>query len=316
MTEFYLVTAEEQDKRIDQFIAEKLKISRAKAQDLIDKGYIKVNGLIKNKSYRLKIDDRIDIFQFNFNKKQELTELIPQNIPISVLYRDEYLIAISKPPGMVVYPCIGHPDGTVINAIAYIAGKLANVGGPLRPGIVHRLDKDTSGAMIIALDDTAYWRLVEMFKNREVRKEYIALVFGKLRDSGKITSPIGRATHDRKKMTTKSKISKEAITEWKVIKTYNNCSLVNVRIITGRTHQIRVHFSSIGNPVLGDQVYGKKTKLDLKTGKLIIPRQMLHSFRLELIHPITKRNIKIEAPLPEDMKKIISILEENYGIRQ
>lgn len=315
MINTFIVLPDEQDKRIDLFLAEKLKLSRSKAQELIEKNSVKVNGLIKNKSYKLRKHDIVEILETPIPNENHVNRLIPQNIPLEILYRDDYLIIISKPPGMVVYPCLGHPDGTVMNAVAYHIKKLSNIGSPLRPGVVHRLDKDTSGVMIIAIDDGTYYHLVEMFKKRQILKEYMTIVYGTIPDSGKITSPIGRASHDRKKMSTKAKISKEAITEWKVLKRFKNYSLLKVKIITGRTHQIRVHLSSIGHPILGDQVYGKKIYLELKSEKIRINRQMLHAHKIEFIHPIKKKKIEIEAPLPEDMEKIISILERNCSIK-
>lgn len=316
MSEKFFKYDREDEKRLDIFLAEKLNISRAKAQELIVKNYVKINSSFKNKSYRLKKDDTIEVLDFNIFNENSVNKLIPQNLPLNVLYQDEYLVAVSKPPHMVVYPCIGHPDGTVMNAVAYHIKKLANAGGPLRPGVVHRLDKDTSGAMIIALDDNAYYGLVELFKRRQIRKEYLALIYGNIKDSGKITLPIGRATHDRKKMSIKSKTAKEAVTEWSVVKNFNNCSLVKINIITGRTHQIRVHFSSIGYPVLGDRVYGRKTYLEFKKGKISISRQMLHSYKIEFIHPIKGQKIEITAPIPDDMERIIKTLEENYEPKQ
>ncbi len=316
MIEKFYISIEDQDKRLDLFLAEKLNISRSKAQEMIEKNHVKINNSFKNKSYKLKKEDRVEILNYQKDNGNDMNILIPQNIPLQILYEDQFLIVISKPPGIVVYPCIGHPNGTVMNAVAYHFKKLATIGGPLRPGVVHRLDKDTSGAMIIAMDDEAYYKLVEMFKKREIKKEYIALVYGKIKDDGKITSPIGRSPSDRKKMSTKAIMSKEAITEWNVIKRFNNYSLVKIKIITGRTHQIRVHFSSIGHPVLGDPLYGKKTYLELKTYKIKIPRQLLHAHKIEFIHPVKGEKISIEAPLPEDMAEIIKIIEENYGIKQ
>ncbi|MEN2994720.1 MAG: RluA family pseudouridine synthase [Thermodesulfovibrio sp.] len=315
MSTLFHVEKVDEGKRLDIFISEKLNISRAKAQEAIENKFVKVNNSIKTKSYKIKFNDLVEILNVTFLKSKTYEEIIPQNIPIQLIYKDDYLAVVSKPAGMVVYPCIGHPDKTLINALAYHIKKLANVGGPLRPGIVHRLDKDTSGVMVIALDDQAYYRLVEAFKNREIKKEYLAIVYGELKGSGRITTPIGRAIHDRKKMSTKSKKTKEAITEWEVIKNFKNYTLLKVRIITGRTHQIRVHFSSIGHPILGDKTYGRKTYIELGKRKISISRQMLHAFRMQFIHPITKENLEFEAPLPEDMQYIISILEGQHELK-
>jgi len=195
-----------------------------------------------------------------------------------------------------------------MNALAYHFKRLANVGAPLRPGVVHRLDKDTSGVIVIALDDKAYYGLVEMFKKRQIKKEYLAIVYGGLKGRGTITLPIGRAEHDRKKMSTRAKRAKEAITEWEVIENFQNYTLLKVRIITGRTHQIRVHFSAIGHPLLGDKTYGKKTYIEKGNKKIPVLRQMLHAWSIEFKHPVTGKTLQFESTLPEDMKKVVELL--------
>lgn len=297
-------------KRVDVFISEKLNISRAKAQEAIEKGLVKVNNFLKSKSYKLKLNDLVEVFNEFLIEAKEDEKLIPQNIPIEIIYRDDYLAVLSKPANMVVYPCLGHKDGTLLNALAYHMKKLASIGAPLRPGVVHRLDKDTSGVIVIALNDKAYYGLVEAFKKRQIKKEYIALVYGELKDSGRITLPIGRAQYDRKKMSTKAKKPKEAITEWEVLENFKNYTLVKVRIITGRTHQIRVHFSAIGHPLLGDKTYGRKTYIELGNRKIPVSRQMLHAWRIEFIHPITGKTLQFESPLPKDMKEVLEILRQ------
>jgi 23S rRNA pseudouridine1911/1915/1917 synthase len=295
-------------KRLDLIVSEKLNISRAKAQELIERGDVKVNNSLKQKSYKLKADDFVEIFEDSLKINGETEKLIPQNIPIEVLYRDDYLVLVSKPAGMVVYPCIGHKEGTLLNALAYHFKKLATVGAPLRPGVVHRLDKDTSGVIVIAIDDKAYYGLVEMFKKRQVKKEYLAIVYGELKGSGTITLPIGRAENNRKKMSTKAKRAKEAITEWQVLENFKNYTFVKVKIITGRTHQIRVHFSAIGHPLLGDRTYGRKTHIEKENKKISVPRQMLHAWRIEFKHPVTGEDMKFESALPQDMRNIMELL--------
>jgi len=295
-------------KRLDLIVSEKLNISRAKAQELIERGDVKVNNSLKQKSYKLKADDFVEIFEDSLKINGETEKLIPQNIPIEVLYRDDYLVLVSKPAGMVVYPCIGHKEGTLLNALAYHFKKLATVGAPLRPGVVHRLDKDTSGVIVIAIDDRAYYGLVEMFKKRQVKKEYLAIVYGELKGSGTITLPIGRAENNRKKMSTKAKRAKEAITKWQVLENFKNYTLVKVKIITGRTHQIRVHFSAIGHPLLGDRTYGRKTHIEKENKKISVPRQMLHAWRIEFKHPVTGEDMKFESALPQDMRNIMELL--------
>ena len=295
-------------KRLDLIVSEKLNISRAKAQELIERGDVKVNNSLKQKSYKLKADDFVEIFEDSLKINGETEKLIPQNIPIEVLYTDNYLVLVSKPAGMVVYPCIGHKEGTLLNALAYHFKKLATVGAPLRPGVVHRLDKDTSGVIVIAIDDRAYYGLVEMFKKRQVKKEYLAIVYGELKGSGTITLPIGRAENNRKKMSTNAKRAKEAITKWQVLENFKDYTLVKVKIITGRTHQIRVHFSAIGHPLLGDRTYGRKTHIEKENKKISVPRQMLHAWRIEFKHPVTGEDMKFESALPQDMRNIMELL--------
>lgn len=302
----------DEGKRLDIFISEKLNISRARAQEAIKKELVKVNNSVKTKSYIIKYNDLIEVSNGFFQKSKDSEKLIPQDIPIQIIYKDDYLIVLSKPAGMVVYPCAGHPDGTLMNALAYHVKKLASVGAPLRPGVVHRLDKETSGVIVVALDNEAYYKLVEAFKKREIKKEYLALVCGELKGSGKITTSIGRAIHDRKKMSIKSKKAKEAVTEWEVIKNFRNYTLLKVKILTGRTHQIRVHFSSVGHPVLGDKTYGRKIYLEIGKRKISVPRQMLHAYKIELMHPITGKLLQFEASLPQDMQHILNILEHRY----
>lgn len=309
MSQYFLIKESYVGKRLDIFISEKLIIPRTKAQEIIKKKLVKVNNLIKSKSYKLRLNDKVEILPISdFNYEAEDKILIPQNIPIEILYQDKYLVVISKPTGMVVYPCPGHQDGTVMNALAYHVKKLANVGGPLRPGVVHRLDKETSGVMVIAFNDEAYYKLVESFKKREVKKEYLVLVYGEIKGSGIINMPIGRSLHNRKKMSVRAKKAKEAITEWEVIKNFKNYTLLKIRILTGRTHQIRVHFSSIGHPVLGDKTYGRKTYIEFEKKKIPVSRQMLHALSIEFVHPITNKLLKFESQIPEDMEKIIKLL--------
>lgn len=198
-----------------------------------------------------------------------------------------------------------------MNALAYSIGKLATVGGPLRPGVVHRLDKDTSGVMVIAIDDNAYYDLVNQFKRRSITRRYIALVYGSLKeDRGEIIKPIGRSERERKKMTTVSKRGKEAVTRWRVLKRFKGATLIEVRLGTGRTHQIRVHFSSIGHPVLGDRTYGRKTEIVHDKKRIAFPRQMLHADTLGFNHPVTREYLEFSSPLPEDMEDAIRVLSK------
>ena len=311
MSPIFNVDSVNEGRRLDVFISEKLNLSRTKAQEAIENGFVKVNNSLKSKSYKLKLNDFVEVLDEFLNETEEKEGLIPQNIPINVIYQDKYLIVVSKPANMVVYPCAGHKEGSLLNALAYHVKKLASAGSPLRPGVVHRLDKDTSGVLVIALDDKAYYGLVEAFKKREVTKEYLAIVYGELKGSGRIILPIGRADYDRKKMSTKAKKAKSAITEWEVLENFKNYTLVKVRIITGRTHQIRVHFSATGHPVIGDKTYGRKTYIEFGNRKIPVLRQMLHAWKIEFNHPITGEALKFESPMPEDMKEIVEILSKN-----
>ncbi|MCK4910643.1 MAG: RluA family pseudouridine synthase, partial [Thermodesulfovibrionales bacterium] len=233
-----------------------------------------------------------------------------EDIPLDILFSDDHVVVVNKPSGLVVYPAAGHYDGTLMNALKARFGSLANVGGPLRPGVVHRLDKDTSGAIAVALTDEAYYTLVEQFKARTTSRTYIALINGRLKENeGTIDAPIGRSPHDRKKMSTKVSGGKEALTHWRVLKEFPGASLVEIRLSTGRTHQIRVHMISIGHSVLGDRAYGRKIKVEYKSKVVKFPRQMLHAATLGFDHPATGERMNFTAPMPEDMLNAIKALE-------
>lgn len=301
------VQSSDTKERLDVFLAKKTGITRSQVRKLIEQGNVLVSGRQLSRNYRVKIGDEISI------KQPEKYEegLLPEPILIEILYQDKYLVVVNKPAGMVVYPSAGHYSGTLMNALAYHCKKLASIGAPLRPGVVHRLDKDTSGVMVIALDDNAYYDLIEQFRQRTINRRYKALVYGNLReDSGDITSLIGRSETDRKKMSTRARKGKEAVTRWKVMQRFGGVTLIEARLGTGRTHQIRVHFASIGHPVLGDRTYGKKTSIDMGNKRIVFPRQMLHAELLGFIHPITKEPLEFSSPLPEDMKDLLPVLSK------
>ncbi|TAL24277.1 MAG: RluA family pseudouridine synthase [Nitrospirae bacterium] len=295
------VDKEDAGKRIDILAAEKTGITRSQIRKLTEMGFLQVNSMPVSRNYRTKADDIVEIKI----PEEKTTELIPEAIPLEILYKDQYLAVVNKPPGMVVYPAAGHSRGTLMNALAYRCKKLAGVGGPLRPGVVHRLDKDTSGVMVVALDDSAYYNLVEQFRHRTINRKYIALIYGSPRENkGEISLNIGRSESDRKKMSTKARRGKEAVTTWRVIERFPGAALVEARLKTGRTHQIRVHFSSIGHPVLGDRTYGKKTEMETgKRRKISFPRQMLHAGLLGFTHPVTGDYLEFKSPLPEDIEE-------------
>jgi 23S rRNA pseudouridine1911/1915/1917 synthase len=295
--------------RIDTFLAKKTGITRSQVQKFIVNGAVFVNEMSVSRNYRLKMNDEI---VFSVTDKEE-EGLIPEPVPVAILYKDEQVIVVNKPAGMVVYPAAGHSRGTLMNALAYHCENLAAVGGPLRPGVVHRLDRDTSGVMVIALSDRAYYELTSQFRERTINRRYKALVYGNLKeDEGEITLRIGRSPSDRKKMSTRGKTGKEARTKWRVLKRFGSSTLIEVKLGTGRTHQIRVHFASIGHPVLGDRTYGKKVELEVSTQKKIsFPRQMLHAELLGFIHPATGEYLEFTSLLPEDMAQKVEELSRS-----
>jgi len=292
--------------RLDTFLAEATDITRSQIQKLINKGNVLVNSRPTSQNYKVKANDVITLRL----PPKEVEGLIPEPIPVEILYKDDHVAVVNKPAGMVVYPSVGHSHGTLMNALLHHCGKLATVGGPLRPGVVHRLDKDTSGVMVIALNDEAYYNLLEQFRQKTINKRYIVLIDRNIaKDEGEIALRIGRSVSDRKKMSTRVKRGKEAVTRWKVLERFGNATLIEVRLKTGRTHQIRVHFASIGHPLLGDRTYGKKIEVEVKgKRKISLPRQMLHAELLGFTHPVTGEYLEFSAPMTDDMAEKIKEL--------
>lgn len=297
------VNDEFEGKRIDAYISSvDTQLSRTMIQKLIEEKNIKVNGKIIKASYKVISGDEIEM---EIPEPKEIN-LKPQNIPLDVIYEDNDIIVINKPKGMVVHPANGNPDGTVVNAVmALCKDSLSGIGGEVRPGIVHRLDKNTSGIMIIAKNDKAHINLSEQLKNHEVKKTYIALVRGTINENeATINMPISRSKNDRKKMAV-NRDGKNAITHFKVLGRYKNkYTLLKVNIETGRTHQIRVHLSHIGHPVIGDDVYSNGKN------EWGISGQCLHAWKIEFNHPITKKKMELEAKIPEYLDRIIKELKE------
>lgn len=290
-------------KRLDTYIVDKIKeLSRTTVKRLIDEEKILVNDKKQKSSYRPEKGDCISI---DIPEAHEI-DLEAQNIPVPVIYEDNDIIVVNKPKGMVVHPANGNPDGTLVNAIlAMCKDSLSGIGGEIRPGIVHRLDKDTSGLLIVAKNDEAHIKMSKQIQDRQVTKKYIALVKGVISENeATIDLPIGRSTKDRKKMAVDAK-GKNAITHFKVLKRYNNYTLLELKIDTGRTHQIRVHMSYIGHPVVGDSVYSNGKN------EFGVEGQMLHARYLEFKHPITGEELKLEAPIPNYFEDVLQRLENN-----
>ena len=298
----YIVSQEEKGKRLDTYIPSvDTDITRTSAQRLIEDGNILVNGKNAKVSYKIQENDKISV---EIPKPKQI-ELKAQDIPIEIIYEDSDIIVVNKPKGMVVHPANGNPDGTLVNAIMAICkDSLSGIGGEIRPGIVHRIDKDTSGLLIVAKNDNAHVKMSEQIKSHEVKKTYIALVRGVFKENeATIDMPIGRSTSDRKKMAV-NKNGKNAITHIKVLKRFDKYTLLQVNIETGRTHQIRVHLSHIGYPIVGDYTYSNgKNEFD-------VIGQCLHAQKLEFKHPITQKDMCLEAELPQYFKDILDKLKD------
>ncbi|HMK44525.1 MAG TPA: RluA family pseudouridine synthase [Dissulfurispiraceae bacterium] len=304
-TQTIIAEQDSASQRLDLVAAKLFELSRSQAQKSIEAGELLVNNLPSTSNYRVRSGDVLAY------AAPEVDEdiLIPEDIPLSVLYEDPNLIVVDKPAGMVVYPAAGHARGTLMNALAHRCSQLAAVGGPLRPGVVHRLDKGTSGVMVVALDDGAYYHLVGQFQERNINRRYTAVVAGRLKqESGEIALSIGRSPQHRKKMSTRAHRRKPALTGWKTIERFPDATLIEAKLGTGRTHQIRVHFSAIGHPVLGDTVYGRKTMLERGRAKIAFPRQMLHAALLGFVHPVTGDYLEFSAPIPDDMAAVLAAL--------
>mgnify|MGYP000850623164 FL=1 len=306
----FTVGPEEQGLRLDVYLSRKdAALSRSQARRLIDDGEALVDGRPARAAHRLRPGERVSL-----HRPPPLPSgIVPEDIPLAVLYEDDAIMVVDKPAGMVVHPAAGNPRGTLVNALQFRCGDLSTIGGVMRPGIVHRLDKGTSGLMVIAKTDGAHRDLAEQFKRRRVSKRYTALVHGDLRgDEGVVDAPVGRHPVERKKMSTASRRGKAALTRWRVLERYGAFTLLEAQIETGRTHQIRVHLASLGHPVVGDSVYGgAKRTIEppaLRAALKRLSRQALHASRLSFSHPVTGREMNFESPLPEDMAEVVDFL--------
>jgi 23S rRNA pseudouridine1911/1915/1917 synthase len=304
-----IVAADQAGVRLDKYLADAVPgLSRSQAQRLIADGHVQVEGRQARANLAVKADDRIGV---------ELPELQPasaqpEDIPIPVLYEDTDIVVVDKPAGMVVHPAAGHGSGTLVNALLHHVDDLSGIGGELRPGIVHRLDKGTSGVMVVAKHDAAHEALAGQFHDRQVDKEYIALVWGVVQAGRRIDLPIGRDPKDRQKMSARARRARSAVTRITRAEHLRGVTLCQVAIHTGRTHQIRVHLSAIGHPIVGDATYGgvkARVAQDLRP-VLHLERPFLHAARLEFAHPADGRPLSFEAPLPADLQRVLDDLRE------
>ena len=302
MKKIQVVAENHEGQRMDSALVELLpEYSRTAIQRWIKEGQVSVAGKVVKSSYKIEAGQEILI---EIPEVKEST-LVAQDLSVPILYEDEDLVVVNKPRGLVVHPAAGHGDGTLVNSLLAQCGNLSGIGGEIRPGIVHRLDKDTSGVLVVAKNDRAHQSLTEQIKAREVKRIYRAIVKGEIAESrGRIEAPIGRHSKDRKKMAINMKDGKEAVTEFTVLERFKDYTLVECRLITGRTHQIRVHFSYIGFPVVGDPVYGTRKQI------FPIEGQALHAHQLSFTHPRTKETITCVAPIPADMEEILNQLRK------
>lgn len=300
----------ENSDRLDRYLSQNLSdLSRSRIQQLIEQGHVQVNDQIcTSKKVNLKIGDRISLEI----PAIEPLQLLAADIPLDILYEDEELIILNKPAGLVVHPAPGHPDGTLVNAILAHCPNLPGIGGIQRPGIVHRLDKDTTGAIVIAKTDLAYQHLQAQLQAKTARREYLGLVYGVPKtETGSIDLPIGRNPQDRKKMGIVSieDGGRAAITHWRVQERLANYTLIHFQLETGRTHQIRVHSAKIGHPIVGDPLYSSAHSIGVN-----LPGQALHAWKLQLQHPVSGKLLEVTAPLPRSFTTLLEVLRRRSGV--
>ena len=308
----YEVSENEAGMRLDAFASSVSELSRSAAAKLIEAGSVTLNGALAEKKSTVCLGDTVEIIL----PEPVECEALPENIPLDVVYEDEDIIVINKPSGMVVHPAPGNYSGTLVNALLYhCKNSLSGIGGVMRPGIVHRIDKDTSGLLVVAKNDFAHAALSEELKHHGIEREYRALVKGGFKnDTGTVNEPIGRHPVDRKKMAVlkNSDTAREAVTHYEVLARYGNISYLRLLLETGRTHQIRVHMSYIGHPLIGDEVYGQSKIPFEKRHAPLLCGQALHAVRLSLTHPRTRERMSFECPLPDYFLGLIDALEKEF----
>lgn len=297
------ITEENNNIRIDRYLAEQCPdLSRSYIQKLVKDGAVFVNNRQVKTNYKVQPQDQVILTI----PDMQVPDILPENIPLDILYEDQWLLVVNKPKDMVVHPSAGHMEGTLVNAVmAHCGEHLSGINGVLRPGIVHRIDKDTTGALLICKDDTVHRDLAEQLKVHSIKRRYRAIVQGNLReDQGTVDAPVGRHPTDRKKMAVNYKNGKEAVTHYQVLERFGNATYIECRLETGRTHQIRVHMASLGHPLLGDTIYGSSKNPYHLQG------QALHAMILGFVHPITREYLEFQAPLPEYFIKLLDKLRK------
>jgi 23S rRNA pseudouridine1911/1915/1917 synthase len=308
----FSITPEDVGERLDRYLTRHLPShSRAYLQQLIGQQHVLVDGRTTKPGYRLRLGDRIMVSL----PPSKPSDVLPEPIPLDVLYEDAHLLVVNKAAGMVVHPSPGNPSGTLVNALQAYCTQLSGIGGIERPGIVHRLDKDTSGAIVVAKDDATHRGLVRQFAARQVKKRYLAIVRGNLRDAqGVIDAAVGRHPVYRQKMSTHTRVGRQAVTEFHVLERFECYTLVELCPHTGRTHQIRVHMAAVGHPLLGDPTYGRKRqgyhRSPLAHRLSWFRRQALHAWVLGFVHPRTEVWLECRAPLPADLERLLTILRD------
>ena len=308
----FVVSPEMSGQRLDRALANLTAATRSHIKTLIEHACVRVSGEVRKAGYILRSGEEIEVWPC----VDPPAAALPQDLPLDILYEDEFLAAINKPPGMVVHPAPGQWQGTIVNALLARWGWQEGAPGNLRPGIIHRLDKDTSGVLLVAKDSTTQARLSLQFKERRVQKMYIAIVVGRLaQPRGEIHLPIGRHPSDRKKMSVHARRSRTAVSRYQVVGEALGISLVRLFPETGRTHQLRVHLAALGHPIVGDLVYGSVRRFcDLPAALRDFPRQALHARELRFHHPVTQRPLTVCAPYPEDLQRLFSTLPFVVGV--
>jgi len=301
VTEYSLTVEKGEGTRLDLFLKSRFSgLSRARIQKIIKEGKVLVNGRIYRAGQKLKIGDKVEV---RVEEEPSPGLLGPEPVPFEVLYEDDQVVVINKPSGLVVHPGAGVREGTLVHGLIFCYPEIAAVGSPTRPGIVHRLDKETSGVMVVARTEQAYQFLRQQFEDRKVKKTYLALALGKFREKkGLIDLPIGRHVHHRKKISVKTRKPRVALTNYQVLEEFQETTFLVLQPVTGRTHQLRVHLSATGHPLVGDTRYGGGGKKQLQKS----PRLFLHAWKLSFQHPSSGQVLEFEAPLPQELNQVLS----------